>query len=130
MALAEAELPINGARMSISLKPLNQQAIVITGASSGIGLATALSAAQQGAQLVLRDEASHSRHLGRCIVSALVGAVLATASMTVPAQQGDGTDVADPDPRLQARQGRGDARAHRDAEGAAGLHGHGVRAAA
>lgn len=35
------------------LKPLSEQVIVITGASSGIGLATALNAARQGAQLVL-----------------------------------------------------------------------------
>jgi len=39
--------------MSLLLKPLNQQVIVITGASSGIGLATAELAAQKGAKLVL-----------------------------------------------------------------------------
>lgn len=35
-----------------NLKPLDRQVIVVTGASSGIGLATAISAAQRGAQTV------------------------------------------------------------------------------
>ncbi len=39
--------------MDIKLKPLGEQAIVITGASSGIGLATAEAAAEAGAKLVL-----------------------------------------------------------------------------
>ncbi|GAB3820879.1 SDR family oxidoreductase [Pontibacter rugosus] len=39
--------------MGISLKPLKEQVIVITGASSGIGLATARAAAKKGAKLVL-----------------------------------------------------------------------------
>src|SRR3954453_6698455 len=39
--------------MSVSLKPVQEQVIVITGASSGIGLATALKAAERGARLVL-----------------------------------------------------------------------------
>jgi short-subunit dehydrogenase len=39
--------------MSLSLKPLEEQVIVITGASSGIGLTTARMAAQRGAKLVL-----------------------------------------------------------------------------
>lgn len=46
--------------MSVSLKPLSQQTIVITGASSGIGLATARRAARAGAKVLLvsrNDEA-------------------------------------------------------------------------
>jgi short-subunit dehydrogenase len=39
--------------MSHALKPLNQQVIVVTGASSGVGLATALDAAREGARVVL-----------------------------------------------------------------------------
>ena len=44
--------------MPIRLKPIKEQVIVITGASSGIGLATALEAGRRGAQVVLasRDE--------------------------------------------------------------------------
>ncbi|HEX9962853.1 MAG TPA: SDR family NAD(P)-dependent oxidoreductase, partial [Pyrinomonadaceae bacterium] len=39
--------------MKLNLKKLNEQVIVITGASSGIGLTTARMAAEKGAKLVL-----------------------------------------------------------------------------
>ncbi|MGZ8414144.1 MAG: SDR family oxidoreductase [Gemmatirosa sp.] len=44
--------------MRVRLKPLREQVVVITGASSGIGLVTAREAARQGARVVLvsRDE--------------------------------------------------------------------------
>src|SRR5689334_9061650 len=44
--------------MAAKLKPVSEQVIVITGATSGIGLATAREAARRGARLVLcsRDE--------------------------------------------------------------------------
>src|SRR6185369_15169474 len=44
---------VSGALMRINLKPLSEQSIVITGASSGIGLTTARMAAKKGARLVL-----------------------------------------------------------------------------
>src|SRR4051794_21628910 len=45
--------PLTGEPMALKLKPLNEQVIVITGASSGIGLTTAQCAAKQGAKVVL-----------------------------------------------------------------------------
>jgi short-subunit dehydrogenase len=51
----------------ITLKPINEQVMVITGASSGIGLATANEAAKRGAKLVLvaRSEAALSEVVSR-----------------------------------------------------------------
>lgn len=46
--------------MSIMLKPIREQVIAVTGASSGIGLATALAAAEQGAKVVLSARSEHT----------------------------------------------------------------------
>ena len=53
--------------MSARLKPLAEQVVVITGASSGIGLATAYAAAKRGARVVLssRNGSELERIVGR-----------------------------------------------------------------
>ena len=48
--------------MSISLKPLSDQTLVVTGASSGIGLVTARKAAERGARLVLAARSQDALH--------------------------------------------------------------------
>lgn len=55
--------------MDPKLKPLSEQVIVITGASSGIGLATARAAASRGAKVVL---AARSKHALDSIAHAIV----------------------------------------------------------
>ena len=64
--------------MSLKLKPLKEQVIVITGASSGIGLCTAESAAKQGAKVVLAARSDNA---------------LADAVGRILAQQGEGFHV-------------------------------------
>jgi short-subunit dehydrogenase len=48
--------------MKLQLKPISEQVVVITGASSGIGLATAELAAQRGARLVLTSRSDETLH--------------------------------------------------------------------
>ena len=66
--------------MSLNLKPLEDQTIVITGASSGIGLVTARAAARRGARVVLAarsepalrqlaDELSGGGHAAHAVVA-------------------------------------------------------------
>jgi short-subunit dehydrogenase len=68
------------------LKPLKNQTLVITGASSGIGLATAQMAAGKGAQLVLaaRNEAELQR-IGQQLQSQGVQVVTVAADVAVQA---------------------------------------------
>jgi NAD(P)-dependent dehydrogenase (short-subunit alcohol dehydrogenase family) len=63
--------------MKIRLKRLRDQVLVITGASSGIGLVTARMAARRGARLVL---AARSHEELRC----LAGEVVARGGQAVP----------------------------------------------
>jgi len=74
--------------MAAKLKPLEEQVIVITGASSGIGLATADLAAQGGARLVL---AARSPEALRLIVDEIKGA--GSDAVSVVADVADRSDV-------------------------------------
>lgn len=74
-------LPAAGT-MTVSLKPIGQQVIVITGASSGIGLATALSAAERGAKVVLAARSEQTlQEVVRDITAAGGQAIYVTADV-------------------------------------------------
>lgn len=69
----------------LQLKPLNRQVMVITGASSGIGLSTARLAAQQGARLVLAARSEGPLYeLVRELRAAGHGAVAVVADVSRP----------------------------------------------
>lgn len=70
----------------LRLKPLSEQVIVITGASSGIGLATAIMAAQRGAAVVLAARSKPAIDAAVSSIEAAGGRALAVEA-----------DVADPD---------------------------------
>lgn len=74
--------------MAVQLKPLDEQVMVITGASSGIGLATAKAAAARGAKVVL---ASRSEETLDHVVQELASA--GGEAMYVPCDVGKRADV-------------------------------------
>ncbi|MFT8246505.1 SDR family oxidoreductase [Roseomonas sp. BN140053] len=63
--------------MTVQLKPLSEQVMVITGASSGIGLATARAAAKRGAKLVLAARSDAVLEAVAAEISAAGGEALA-----------------------------------------------------
>jgi len=73
--------------MNVQLKPIDEQVVVITGASSGIGLVTATLAARRGAQVVLaaRNERDLSSAVG-AIRAAGGRAAYQVADVAHPAQ--------------------------------------------
>lgn len=73
--------------MALSLKPLDQQVMVITGASSGIGLATARAAAEKGVKLVLASRSEETLdEVVRGITAAGGEAIHVTADVSDSAQ--------------------------------------------
>src|SRR4051812_29565709 len=72
--------------MAVKLKKVREQVIVITGASSGIGLCTARMAAERGARVVLAARSGESlRELAQEIAS--VGGLAATVVADVSRQE-------------------------------------------
>ncbi len=87
--------------MDIALKPLADQVIVITGASSGIGLATALAAADRGARLVLAARSEQTlAHLAQRLSES------GREVIAVPVDVGDGLQVESLAAAALARFGR------------------------
>lgn len=87
--------------MAVKLKPVSEQVIVITGASSGIGLATALAAAKQGAKLVLAARSTGTLNDVAQSIQAQGGEAIA-----VTADVGDPEQVAHVASEALARFGR------------------------
>ncbi len=70
--------------MKVRLKPLDQQVMVIVGASSGIGLATARAAASRGARLVLVGRSENAlRRLAAELSNSSRRAIAVTADVSV-----------------------------------------------
>jgi len=79
--------------MRIALKPLDQQVIVITGGSSGIGLVTAKRAARRGAKVVIA--ARNGRELQRAVWTIEAEGGTAVSCVADVAESGDVERVVD-----------------------------------
>lgn len=79
--------------MRIALKPIDQQVIVITGGSSGIGLVTAKRAARRGARVVIA--ARNGRELQRAVWTIEAEGGEAVSCVADVAESGDVERVAD-----------------------------------
>jgi short-subunit dehydrogenase len=66
--------------MSLKLKPVSEQVIVITGASSGIGLATAQMAAKEGARVVLAARTEEALNMAVQEITAQGGQAVAVVA--------------------------------------------------
>lgn len=87
--------------MTATLRPLDDQVIVITGASSGIGLATAMAAAHAGAKVVLVARSGHT-------LSEIAEAIRATGgdALALEADVGDREAMREVARQSVARYGR------------------------
>jgi NAD(P)-dependent dehydrogenase (short-subunit alcohol dehydrogenase family) len=83
------------------MKPVADQVIVITGGSSGIGRATALAAAKQGARIAIAARGGDALEAARREIAAVGGEVLA-----VPTEVADHAQVAELGRRTVERFGR------------------------
>src|SRR3569623_1054240 len=73
--------------MAARLKPLDQQVMVITGAASGIGLCTALLAAEKGARVVLAARSSDTLEAVAAQIAAAGGEAIAVLTDVGDADQ-------------------------------------------
>jgi len=78
--------------MKITLKPLQDQVVVITGATSGIGLATARMAAERGARLVLAARSEGA--LGQLVQEIEASGGTAVSVVADVAQEADSASIA------------------------------------
>ena len=91
--------------MSVKLKTLSEQVVVVTGASSGIGLATAEAAAKRGAKVVLAARSEHTLNEAVTRITAVGGDALAVGCDVSDAAQVPAVTKISPNQRVSATTG-------------------------